>query len=94
MTPQEQEAAFKQLRKKYPTRSARWASGYVHGLQDAEIREDANVEYAREYNQCILRLKHRRQIGKYMYAIGYIEGFTKARGVDAETIVMEALHVV
>jgi len=67
MNPAEQEALFLKVRERFPDFTARWASGYVHGVVD----EGEMAMPPREYRK---RLDH--------YAEGYLRGFMDARGED------------
>lgn len=96
MTPQEQERLFKRLRENYPTRGAKWASGYVHGMCDAETRDTARPVYVLVWRgvmqQWIIFWDNDLNDEEKRYAVGYIAGFAQARNVDEDTIIAEALH--
>lgn len=96
MTPQEQEAAFKRLREKYPARPAKWASGFIHGQQAASTQEFADAGYAQRFNcvgsgtQDACKCTPSDEADCW-YAVGYIEGFAHIRHEEEYIIVKEAL---
>lgn len=71
MTPKEQEALFRRVRKRYPDWSLRQASGYVHGVMDGFKRSAPRRAYIRKCQK------------DRPYALGYIKGFVDAFGPDA-----------
>ena len=71
MLPDQQEALFQQVRKRYPGWSLKQASGYVHGVVDGFKRPAPRRVYIRKCQR------------DKPYALGYIKGFVDAFGPDA-----------
>lgn len=73
MTEQEQTALFKRIQKKFPRRSRRWCSGYVHGILDEGLLSEPHLIFLDAYDR------------KEKYHVGYVNGFMDARGPDVHS---------
>ena len=75
MTPDEQTELYRKVRQNYPRGTARWASGYVHGVRDG-LKDDA------EPDEAVCDSGFGSDTAQWGYARGYARGFVDAVGVD------------